>query len=197
MSPARERLLVVLALLALGGAAVLTSTRTFSSVDLIGVQQPLLVTGAQAAPALAPIGLAQLALAGALTIAGRVARVVLGLLLVLLGAAVVALAAPVAADPSSGTRGPIAAATGVTGGEQLVGQIAGTAWPVVAVVAGVLSALLGVLVLVRARRWSTGGRRFRQPAAGPAVTTDPVSEWDALTRGGDPTDAPDREAESP
>lgn len=193
MSPARERLVAVLALILLGALTVLASTQAFAVVRLVEQARPLTVPGSQAAPALAPLGLAQLALAGALTIAGPVARRVLGVVLVLLGAAVLAELVPLVADPTSGARGAIDAATGVTDAAGLVAGVAGTAWPVVGVVAGAASAAAGVAVLVRAGRWSTGGRRFRQQqrAAPVRSVTDPVSEWDALSRGGDPTDPTD------
>lgn len=196
MTPARERLLVVLVLLLLGGTAVLASTQAFATIVLDGRQQPLVVPGSQAAPALAPIGIAQLALAGALSIAGPVARRVLGVLLLVLGAATIALLLPVLADPASGTAGAVGAATGVTD-SGAVRSLSGSAWPAVAVVAGVLGALLGLVVLVRAARWSTGGRRFRQQGEAPVRSTDPVSEWDALTRGGDPTDDSGRGGAAP
>lgn len=186
MSPARERLLVVLALLALGGFTVLVSTRTFAVVQVPGLARPVEVAGSQAAPALAPLGLAFLALAGALTIAGPVARRVLGAVLVLLAVAVVLLLVPLAADPASGTIGAVRTATGLTSGAD--GGVTGSAWPEAGIVGGVLAAAVGVLVIVRAGRWSTGGRRFRQERATPVRSTDPIAEWDSLTRGGDPTE---------
>jgi hypothetical protein len=72
----------------------------------------------------------------------------------------------------------------------------GTLWPVVAVVAGVLAAVLGVVVLVRGLRWSTGGRRYRADAP-VSRSTDPISEWDALTRGADPTTPEDGPQDEP
>ncbi|GAA4743289.1 hypothetical protein GCM10025783_13550 [Amnibacterium soli] len=190
MTPARERSLVVLGVLLAGAAAVLASTQPFASAVITGTRAPVVVAGQAAAPSLAPLGIVALALGIALTIAGRVARVVLGVLLVLLGAGIVAAAFPNVVDDSVGTRGAITAVTGVTDVAGLVVSRSGTAWPVVAVAAGVLAVLLGLAVLVRSRRWTTGGRRFR--AETPAVQrTDPISEWDALSRGSDPTDAPE------
>ena len=187
MTPARERLLVVVGAVLAGAVAVLASTQPFASATVLGSRAPIVVTGQQVAPALAPLGIVALALALALTIAGRVARVVLGALLVLLGVGVVAVALPSVFDDAVGTRAAITAATGVTDVAPLVVARSGTAWPAVAIVAGLLAAVLGVLVLLRGHRWATGGRRFRADA--PAVDTrDPVSEWDALTRGADPTD---------
>jgi hypothetical protein len=187
----RERLVVVAALVVLGAGVVLASTRTFATVRLENVGTPLVVAGSGAVPALAPVGIVLLALAIALTIAGRVARIVLGAVLVLLGLAVVALALPSALDPSAGTRGREISALGVTDVQGSVIAVVGTLWPAFAVVLGALAALLGVVVVVRAPRWPVGGRRYRSDAAPAQVSTDPVDEWDALTRGADPTDRVD------
>src|SRR5206468_8147616 len=92
-SAGRERLVLVLVVLALGGVVVLASTQVFSTVVPVD-GRPVPVTGQDVAPALAPLGIVLIALAGALTIAGRIARVVLGLVLVLLGAVVVLLTLP-------------------------------------------------------------------------------------------------------
>ncbi|MFD1720977.1 Trp biosynthesis-associated membrane protein [Amnibacterium endophyticum] len=186
MTPARERMFVVLALVALGGFAVLVSTRTFAVVTVPGLARPVEVAGSQAAPALAPLGLACLALAGALTIAGPVVRRVLGAVLVLLGAAEVLLLVPLAADPASGVLGAVSTATGLVGAAD--GAVAGSGWAAAGTVGGVLAAAVGVVVLIRAGRWSTGGRRFRKQDAAVVRSTDPIAEWDALTRGGDPTE---------
>lgn len=189
MTPGRERLIVVLALLATGGTTVLAATQTFASLRVPGIAAPVVVRGQQVAPALAPLGLVVLAVAGALTIASTAVRVVLGAVLLLAGAGVVALALPSVLDPGAGAGGAIATATGLAGVVVAAGS-AGTPWPVVAVIAGVAAAALGGVIVARARRWSTGGRRFsRTPAPAPrAAPADPIAEWDALTRGADPTD---------
>ncbi|WP_375389785.1 Trp biosynthesis-associated membrane protein [uncultured Amnibacterium sp.] len=194
MTPGRERLLVVLGAVAAGAVAVLASTRTFATAVVTGVQAPVVVSGAQATPALAPLGIVALALALALTIAGRVARIVLGVLLVVLGAGIVAVVLPSVLDDATGTRGAISAVTGVTDVGSLVTSRSGTAWPEVGAVAGVLAALLGLVVVLRGRWWSTGGRRYRSDQPAPA-STDPIAEWDALTRGTDPTSPDGRRPE--
>jgi hypothetical protein len=147
-------------------------------------EKPVPVTGQQVAPALAPLGIVLLALAAALTIAGRVARIVLGVVLLLLGAVVVLLTLPNVLDPLAGTRGAVSTATGLIGHAPTAAR--GTGWPLVAAVAGVLAALAGFAVLVRAPGWPTGGGRYRQQGAA-ARRSDPVDEWDALTAGTDPT----------
>ncbi|MGN6444877.1 Trp biosynthesis-associated membrane protein [Amnibacterium sp.] len=195
MTAARERLVVVLGVLLAGALAVLASTQTFATATVTGVRAPVVVAGQAAAPALAPLGIVALALGIALTIAGRVARVVLGVVLVLLAAAVLAVSFPSVVDDAAGTKGAIVTATGVSQVDPFVVARHGTAWPLVAVIAGVLALVLGLVVVIRGRRWTTGGRRFR---ADGVVATDPISEWDALSRGTDPTgagegpDGPDR-----
>lgn len=181
---ARERLVTVLVVLALGGLVVLASTQVFSTV-LPAAGKPVPVTGQQVAPALAPLGIVLLALAAALTIAGRVARVVLGVVLILLGAVVVLLALPNALDPLAGTRGAVSAATGIIGHAATAAR--GSGWPLVASAAGLLAALAGFAVLVLAPRWPSGGGRYRQQVPTAGRRSDPVDEWDALSAGADPT----------
>ena len=191
MTPARERFATVLGVLVAGAGAVLASTQTFATATVAGVREPVVVAGQAVAPALAPLGIVALALGIALTIAGRAARIVLGALLVLLGAGIVATAFPSVLDDAAGTRAAITTVTGVTDVASLVLTRSGTPWPAVGTAAGVLAAILGVVVLVRARRWTTGGRRFRSDAP-PEHATDPISEWDALSRGSDPTGRQDQ-----
>lgn len=189
MTPARERLIVVTGAVAAGALAVLASTQPWASATVSGVRAPVVVAGQQVSPALAPLGIVALALALALTIAGPVARIVLGILLVLLGVSIAAVALPSVFDVAAGTRAAITAATGVTDVGPLVTGRASTPWPIAGVVAGVLGAVLGLAVLARSRRWTTGGRRFRSAEDAPALrSSDPIAEWDALTRGTDPTD---------
>jgi hypothetical protein len=193
MTPARERLVVVLGVLVAGAGTVLASTQTFASAVVTGVRAPVVVAGSAAAPSLAPLGIVALALGIALTIAGPVARLVLAALLVLLGAGIVAAALPNVLSDTAGTTAAIVAATGVSQVDAFVTSRSGTLWPELAVVTGLLAAVLGVVVLIRSRRWTTGGRRFREDASA-ARSTDPISEWDALSKGSDPTTPDDEPA---
>lgn len=150
--------------------------------------------GADAAPALNALALAGIALAGALSLAPRILRYVLGALQTLLGAGIVAATVPALADPVLGAEKGISALTGVAGTESVRALVASTAlsfWPAVAIVGGVLAALSGIVVLVTARRWPDAGRRYANPQAAPTqtavATASAADEWDALTRGTDPT----------
>lgn len=180
----RERLLIVLVILALGGVVVLCSTQVFSTVTPVDAK-PVPVTGQGVAPALAPLGIVLFALAAALTIAGRVGRLVLGLVLVLIGAVLALQTLPSALDATVGTRGAVSTATGVAG--HVTAVAVGTPWPLVAASAGVLAALAGGAVLARSPGWPSGGARYRQGEPVRPRRSDPVDEWDALTSGTDPT----------
>lgn len=188
---ARERLAAVVALTALGVLLLIAGTATWATVGLAVPPGSVVVTGPSAAPALSALGLVLLALAAALSIAGRAARAVLGVLLLLIGAAVVGLALPAGLDPARAATAAITAKTALTGADTVRGVIrsaVATPWPFVAAACGPLLAALGLAVLVRAPRWPVGGRRYR-PARAVRTTGDPVDDWDLLTRGADPTES--------
>jgi uncharacterized membrane protein (TIGR02234 family) len=80
------------------------------------------------------------------------------------------------------------------------------AWPVLAVVAGLLGVGAGLLAVVRGRTWPAMGRRYERgaTASGPAVARRPETDedraqaaWKALDRGEDPTGDPTRDPADP
>jgi hypothetical protein len=157
----REPLLAVL-LCVLGAGTVLVSAgRTWIQLD--GVPNPLLpprvdeLTGAALVPGLRPLGLAGLAGVLGIVASRGAGRVLVGVLLVAIGAATCAVSFE---------------------------HLAGTAWPWLALAGGVLLAAAGLLVTVRGRRWSSLGRRHEPPSARPVAERD---LWEALDRGEDPT----------
>lgn len=187
---ARERLIAVVALAALGVLLLIAGTATWATVRLAVPPGSVVVTGPTAVPALSALGLVLLAVAAALSIAGRAARIVLGVLLVLIGAGVVGLALPAGLDPARAAAAAVAAKTGLTGTAtmlRVVRSATATIWPFVAVGCGPLLALLGAAVLARTGSWPVGGRRYR-PTRTVRATGDPVDDWDLLTRGADPTE---------
>lgn len=150
------------------------------------------VAGSVAGSALAPIALASLALVAALAIAGPFFRVVLGILLALLGVCVIVVSAFAIANPVVAATAAITKTTGVAGSAsvaRLVTSVSMTAWPVVAVVLGVLVVLLGLAIAPTARSWPESGRKYTRSrlVATDAEGLDPVQEWDALSEGDDPT----------
>lgn len=190
MSAARLKLLLIVAGAALGGVALLSWTQSWFSLTLEG-GQTLNVPGEAAAPGLSALGLACLALAGALTIAGRALRIILGVVETLIGAAVLASAITAITAPVTAASSTITAATAVSGSRSiaaLVTSLSASGWPWLAVVAGALLGALGVAVVVLSGRWPGPTRKYdsAEPVA-PDDTTTPVGAWDSLSGGSDPT----------
>lgn len=196
----RARLLAVVALVACGALTVISSTQTWLTVVLDdGAGHMLEVPGASAVPVLAPLGLAVLALGGALPIVGLVLRYAFGALTVLIAAALAWLSAQVVlGPPTSAVASTVTESTGITGGPavaDLVSAIGLTPWPVVTLAASGILLLAGIFTLVTARRWKGSGRRYRTEAPAAAAVSssrphDAIDSWDDLSRGEDPTDRP-------
>jgi uncharacterized membrane protein (TIGR02234 family) len=188
-----------------GGLALSAAGQTWARVT--GVRRPPLppvtdaLTGGQVAPLVPATGLLLLAAAVALVAVRGVGRAVVGLVMAVAGGVLVwsglrPLTGRLAADALSsvGHSPDVVFATSVT-----------HAWPVLAVVAGVLGVLTGLLVVLRGRSWPAMGRRYERPGGAPAsaparpVTAEDraTAAWRALDRGEDPTegaDVPDRPA---
>jgi len=184
-------LIVVLALAVFG-----TTTQTWITVSLdanqlgqaAGGQHTLPVQGSKAATTVTALALVALAGGLAASIAGKFARWVITAIIMLASAGIITAAATVLADPLAAAQGSIAAATGITGG---AAQVAVTAFPVLAVVAGALLALGALLIIPAGRHWKSRTKYDAAKAAGsPAPAAGPVDEidsWDRLSRGDDPT----------
>jgi len=200
-APRRIKPILILAVIAASGLALLAWTQVWATVRLAAdgtSQQVLDVTGSIAAPGLTALALAGLALAGALTIAGVVIRIVLGILEMLLGVSVILSAALALADPVGASAAAVTAATGIAGTDSTraaVESAALTFWPVLALVAGILMVIVGLIVCVSARRWPGPTTRYEttrfapvtDAATGQTRPRDAVDDWDGLTRGDDPT----------
>lgn len=200
----RIKLALILGVLVASGIALLSWTQVWILADVAtsgSARDSLEVTGSTASPALTALALAGLALGGALTIAGPVIRVVLGLLEVLLGFSVFLGAFLAVTDPAGASAAAVTAATGISGRESIEAAVIDptvTAWPFLALAAAVLMALVGVAVVVTARRWPGPTTRYQavrleparpagDDAAAAAPTRDAVDDWDELSRGDDPT----------
>jgi uncharacterized membrane protein (TIGR02234 family) len=176
---------VVLALLAIGGLALLASTRTWlhATVETSGLPADVVVVGGRdAAPAAFGLALVVVAAAVAVLATARWARRGVGVLVVVASVAGAAIA--LAADPSGGPlRAILAESPAFTG--RNIPPVTETAWQLVTGLAFIAAAVLGVLIVVLAGHWPTMGGRFESPAA-PAETEDDL--WAALDEGRDPTE---------
>lgn len=193
MTGGRLKAYSLVGIVLLAGLVFTAWSQTWFTLTVQG--KPFVVAGSVAGSALAPIALASLALVAALAIAGPFFRVVLGVLLALLGVCVVVVSAFAIAHPVVAATAAITKSTGVAGDasvEKLVTATSMTAWPIVAIVFGVLIALLGLAIVPTSRSWPESGRKYTRSrlVTDDAVGLDPVQEWDALSEGDDPTGRP-------
>lgn len=190
----RARSISVLGFLIAGGIGVISSTQTWLTVQRADAGEPLAVAGADVVPLLAPLSLAVLALGAALSIAGLVLRYVFAAL----GAGAAVLLAvgtvPLMVDPPvAAVAAAVTEATGLAGDEalqEIVSRLEPSAWPSVALACWLVLLAASAFVLLSARRWKAGGRRYRSTSAPHEHTTgplDPVDSWDELSHGTDPT----------
>lgn len=189
----RGRVVAVLAILLGAAACLIGSTQTWATAEVAGAE--IAAAGADAAPLLQPLSLAGLAAGLALTLTGRVARHILAGVSLVIGAGLAYLGAAVFfGTPISAVQAVVTEHTGLSGAQaatDVVDELAVTAWPLVALAAGIVVAAGAIVALATGARWRSGGRRFRgaegaRPArdAGPL---DAIDSWDDLSRGDDPT----------
>ncbi|WP_022903084.1 Trp biosynthesis-associated membrane protein [Curtobacterium sp. B8] len=202
MTLRRSRPLVVVAGLVVAGIVMLSWTQTWFTVHLragAAVVSTVTADGSKSVPQYTALAIASLALFLAMTIAGRVVRVVLAVIEVLLGVAVVVTGVSALRDPVAAARGAIGEVAGVSdlgGVRRVVSSVDVTAWPAVGIAGGVLAVLLGVVVLFVQRSWPGPSRKYGAATAGAAadaravaVQRDAITDWDDLSAGTDPTDA--------
>ncbi|GAA1212187.1 Trp biosynthesis-associated membrane protein [Microbacterium maritypicum] len=189
----RGRSLSVSGFLLAGAIGIISSTQTWLTVERADAGEAILVPGASALVLLAPLSLAVLALGAALSISGKVVRLVFG---VLAGATALVLGWStlqlLLAEPFDAVAATVTEVTGLAGGDavrEVVVSIVPSAWPFIALVGWALLLLASVVVLMTWRGWKVGGRRYRTDHVEVAHDgpVDAVDSWDELSRGTDPT----------
>jgi len=181
-----------LVLLLLAGLTALVAVPTWfttTGTTALEGEVPVDVTGSQAAPALLAAAVAILAAGAAVALVGRAGRWVVALVVAACGVLVVATTLAVTGDPAAAVTPVVAEQTGVGA---TAGPVSTTVWPWAAVGVGVLDVLAAGWLVRTSRGWAGPSRRHEaataggQPAAGPA-DPDERSDWDALSRGDDPS----------
>lgn len=190
----RGRLSSVLGILLGSGLLLISTTQTWFDVVAGPDGASIAAPGSTAAPLLAPLALAGLALGLALSLVGTVLRYALAVLAVAIGATSAVTAFTIAATaPITAVAPSVTEVTGIAGTPSLaeiVTSMIATPWPWIAGFAGSLIAIVGVYALVTARMWAQSGRRYESDTAASgraAPPTDAVGVWDDLSRGDDPT----------
>lgn len=163
------------------GLALLTMSLTWGRVGGAGATSSTVVlTGREGAPAAFALSLAALAGLGVLLLVGRTGRVVVGALLVLLGAGTAWAAAAAALDlRARALAGQAGSATLATTG---VAVTVSPWWAWVAVLGGVLVLAAGALAVAGGPGWPDPSVRY-----GAAAADRPTDPWRALDQGVDPT----------
>ncbi|NQD88082.1 Trp biosynthesis-associated membrane protein [Paenarthrobacter sp. CM16] len=183
----KSTLVLATTILALAVFGATTQTWIEVQLDPTGASNSdLHVQGSKAATAVTALAVVALAGGLAASIAGKIARWIIAVLVVLSAAGIILAAMTVLLDPLGAAQGAIAAATGVSGGQA---DAAATAFPVVAIVAGALLAVCAVALPLAGRHW-TSRTKYDAGARGRKSTNEPVDEidsWDSLSRGEDPT----------
>ncbi|NWL32683.1 Trp biosynthesis-associated membrane protein [Paenarthrobacter nitroguajacolicus] len=180
---------IVLATTILALAVFGATTQTWIEVrlDPAGASNSdLHVQGSKAATAVTALAVVALAGGLAASIAGKIARWIIAVLITMSAAGIVLAAVTVILDPLGAAQGSIAAATGVSGGQA---DAAVTAFPVVAIVAGCLLAVCAIVLPLAGRHW-TSRTKYDAAARVKKSGSEPVDEidsWDSLSRGEDPT----------
>ncbi|SDW85339.1 trp region conserved hypothetical membrane protein [Arthrobacter sp. yr096] len=180
---------LVLATVVIALAVFGATTQTWIEVrlDPTGASNSdLHVQGSKAATAVTALAVVALAGGLAASIAGKIARWIIAVLVALSAAGIILAAVTVLLDPLGAAQGAIAAATGISGGQA---DATATVFPVLAVVAGSLLAVCAIVLPVAGRYWTSrtkydAGSRAGKNAGEPV---DEIDSWDRLSRGEDPT----------
>jgi hypothetical protein len=179
---ARPRRRWVLGLLLLGLLTALVGTPTWVhavGLTAVGAPLPVPVSGSQAAPEVLAAALAVLAAGAALALVGRSGRWVVVVVLVGCAGIVGNGGARVLADPARVAAPAVAARTGL---DALAGPPTSTAWPWLAIGCALVLLAAAVGIGLQREGWRSGDRRHDRPAG-----DDVRSDWDALSRGLDPS----------
>lgn len=181
----------------LSAAALLAWSQPWFIATLGGdsaTHPPIPAPGSVAAPAVAALALAGLAGFGAMAISGPIFRFILAVLQLLVGGSIALSAALAVSSPITAVGPVVTAATGIAGEPAVARLIAGvsaTPWPWVALAAGALLALLGIAIVLTGRSWPGSTRKYQPVRFAPGESAGgserAVSDWDALSEGGDPT----------
>ncbi|MBM7783022.1 Trp biosynthesis-associated membrane protein [Arthrobacter tumbae] len=192
----RRRGVLVLATVTSALAAFGSTTQAWLSVTLpqSAVQTPSIeVPGSDAATAVTAFALVGLAAALAASIAGRIARWIIAVILTVAGVGIALSSLAVATDPMTAAEPAIGEALGVT--SQDGASVTATAMPWLAAVAGLMLLLCAVWLLIAGSGWRTARRYENRQEPSPSrnapakadTNADEIDNWDSLSRGEDPT----------
>jgi uncharacterized membrane protein (TIGR02234 family) len=191
VTPRRLYAPVVLATLAAGGLAIVAVGRTWAHAELRPqglASATVSVSGSDAQPLVSALAVVVVAAALAILAAGPRMRRVIGALTSVVSVVAIVLV------PRSGTSGlddavrSAAEKSPAYTGPASLGDISYASWPLLAIFAFVVAAVLGVVTIRFAGAWPTMSSRYDAPSARrPAAGASDTDMWKAMDRGDDPT----------
>ncbi|WP_022873293.1 Trp biosynthesis-associated membrane protein [Nesterenkonia alba] len=193
--PRLSRRIVVLLGLAAGGMLFLSATQTWVTAEGLpetAAAEAVDIAGTEVSDTVTAMALVGLAGGAALSIARRVARIVIGALILAAGALAAVTVIRVLLDPAAQTLTALGEITGTT--EPAAGYE--VQWALGTAAAGaVLLIAAGILTLVAGRRWPDAGasKKYARRTHGAGTTgaehaPDEFDLWDDLSAGEDPTE---------
>ncbi|WP_341954834.1 Trp biosynthesis-associated membrane protein [Salinibacterium sp. TMP30] len=183
----RSRLIVLAGLVLLGATVMLSWTQTWFTI-VVNDGTAVDVLGSDAVGSLAALALAVFALVAALSLSSVIVRRVLGVVAAGVGGAVILVTQSALEDPLRASSSLITEATGISGAQSLRGLVdvvSVSGWPVPAIVGGGLIVVIGLFATFSAHRWPVATKKYDRATT--VVADDPASQWDAQSRGIDPT----------
>lgn len=192
----RSKLWLLLATAVCAATALFASAQPWVTVELAegaAAFSELSFTGQQLHPAVSPVAIAVFAAVLALTIAGRVFRRVLGVLIAGLGFALSASAFGIFSDPTVAALSRLAEATGISGDAQgdMITGVTSSPMIMVTIIAGVCVGVVGLLITVMSGAWKSAGRKYDAGTRAQRLVSDEpdrISDWESQNDGVDPSD---------
>ncbi|MGW1677462.1 Trp biosynthesis-associated membrane protein [Saccharopolyspora sp. NPDC002376] len=192
--PRSKGLLWLVVLLALAAAGALWGASALNWAEQLfrspfGTEVPVRLAGADLRPELVPMALASLTAVAAVLATGGWLRRLVGVLVVVAGAALAWRSVQAFTSGLSVQSAPEAPP-----GSSPVGAITTQPYgPLLVLLAAVLLLLAGLLVVLRAGRMPAMGAKYSAPSAAKQKSHDPDRQmWQDLDAGRDPTDDQDR-----
>lgn len=179
-------------LIALIGAGLLLASTALTWVSASGLGDTatvdeLDVTGSEAATVVTAMGLVALAAAVALSIARKLGRWVIAVLLFIAGAAGIFSAGRAVATPEQAAQTAVGEATGTL---SQAAQYSLGAGPFLAAAGSLILLIAAVAIVLRSGSWvdASASKKYRRAHGVTEGDPDEYDLWDGLSQGEDPTD---------
>lgn len=154
------------------------------------------VAGTESRPLVSALAIGALAAIGAIFLAGPVARILILVTTVVIGASGLGAVTSAMADPAGAALSSLSSVLGVvdiSAVTQAVTGVSTTPWPWMAVIGFSLLLVSALFGIVATRRWGNPTRRFNRPEIVTSLASQQTTHiadgdsWDSLSRGEDPT----------